>query len=179
LPRVVLHPWLLCEFSTKRFPVEITSRAFRACLGRRSLCAAGAWFTYVAAALDSRRKAYDGVSNLVEGLEAELALVSEWASGGENEKGYLKATRHQLMQAHPDRFNPSRMIFTFGKPTPDRPDKLAVREVHAPVIRPMVLLSHSIQHLFDYIDRYQVFVMGDVTTDQCWGSTPPRARPSN
>jgi hypothetical protein len=43
----------------------------------------------------------------------------------------------------------------------------------------MVLLSHSIQRLFDYIDRYQVFVMGDVTTYQCWGSTPPRARPSN
>jgi hypothetical protein len=60
---------------------------------------------------------YDGVSNLVEGLEAELTLVSEWAGGGETEKGYLKTTRHQLIQAHPDWFNPSRMIFTFGTPT--------------------------------------------------------------
>ncbi len=149
----------------KQLPDILTSATFWASIGTL-WAAAGAWFTYVAATLDSRRKTYDGVSNLVEGLEAELALVSEWAAGGENEMGYIKATRHQLVQVHPDWFNPSRMIFTFDTPTLSGLTNSPHVKSIGPVIRPMVVLNHSIRRFFDYIDRYQAFVMGDVATYQ-------------
>jgi hypothetical protein len=60
----------------KQLPDILTSTSFWASVGTL-WAAAGAWFTYVAAAIDSRRKTYEDVSNLVEGLEAEMRLVSE------------------------------------------------------------------------------------------------------
>jgi hypothetical protein len=53
------------------------------------LSAAGAWFTFAATALASRRETYRGIKNLLIGLSAELDLISQWASGGEGEKGYV------------------------------------------------------------------------------------------
>lgn len=157
---------LRCNQDMKQLPDILTSATFWASIGTL-WAAAGAWFTYVAASLDSRRKTYDGVSNLVEGLEAELALVSEWAAGTkEDEKGYLKATRGELIKARPDWFNPSRMIFTFGAPTLSGLTSSPYAKSMGPVINPMVRLSHSIRRFFDYIDRYQSFVMGDVDTFQ-------------
>lgn len=54
--------------------------------------ASGAWFTYVAAVVTSRQQTYEGILNLIEGLQAELALVSEWAAGDEGNQGYLSKT---------------------------------------------------------------------------------------
>jgi hypothetical protein len=45
--------------------------------------AVGRVVTYVAAAVASRQQTYEGILSLIEGLEAELTLVSEWAAGDE------------------------------------------------------------------------------------------------
>lgn len=149
----------------KQLPDILTSVTFWASIGTL-WAAAGAWFTYVAATLDSRRKAYDGVTNLVAGLEEELMLVSQWANGGEGSQGYLQATRGQLIKEHTDWFNPSRMIFTFDTPNLSTVTSSPYAKSMGSVIRPFVVLNHSIRRLFDYISRYQAFVMGDVALYQ-------------
>jgi hypothetical protein len=149
----------------KQLPDILTSAAFWASVGT-VWAAAGAWFTYVAAALDSRRKTYDGICNVIEGLEAELSLVSDWASGEEGSAGYVEATRAQLVQAHPDWFNPSRTVFTFSTPNLTSLTSSPYTKPMRGIMRPFVLLNHSIHRLFDYIGQYQAFVMGDVTLYQ-------------
>ena len=66
----------------RQLPDIMTSATFWASVGTL-WAAAGAWFAYVAAAVSSRQEAYQGVLNLIAGLEAELHLVSEWAAGDE------------------------------------------------------------------------------------------------
>jgi hypothetical protein len=72
----------------KQPPDILTSASFWASIAT-VWAASGAWFTYVAAAVASRQQTYEGILSLIEGLEAELALVSEWASGDEGSQGYL------------------------------------------------------------------------------------------
>jgi len=149
----------------KQLPDILTSATFWASIGTL-WAAAGAWFTYVATALDSRRKTYEDVSNLILGVEVELELVSEWARGGEEDQGYLRATRGQLIREHPDWFNPSRSIFTFDAPNLNRlTSSLHVKSM-ATVIRPLFRLSYSIRRLFDYLDKYQTVAMSDITLYQ-------------
>src|SRR5580700_5660216 len=82
------------------------------------LTAAGAWFTFAATALGSRRETYEGIRNLLVGLEAELDLISEWARGKEGDSGYvLPDDLRQLTKEQKDWFNPSRYIFTLETPT--------------------------------------------------------------
>jgi hypothetical protein len=124
--------------------------------------ASGAWFTYVAAAATSRQQVYEGILNLVEGLEAELVLVSEWAAGEEGNQGYVKKTRAQLVNEHPDWFNPSRAVFKFSTPTLNSLTTSPYAKSLTSIIHPFVMLNHSIRRLFENIDRYQAFVFGDV-----------------
>ena len=109
----------------------------------------------------SRQQTYEGILNLIEGLEAELALVSEWAAGGEGNQGYLRKTRTQLVQEHTDWFNPSRAVFTFSVPTIGNVTNSPYAKSLTPIVRPFVMLSHAIRRLFDSIERYQRFVFGD------------------
>src|SRR5580704_7691781 len=76
--------------------------------------AAGAWFTFVAAAHSSRR---NGIRNLLVGIKAELDFVKEWASGGEGSSGHLPADNPTLAKEHPEWSNPSRFIFAFETAT--------------------------------------------------------------
>src|SRR5260221_6342928 len=99
----------------KQLPDILTSASFWAQIATM-WAASGAWFTYVAAASASRQQTYEGILNVIEGLEAELALVSEWASGGEGSQGYVSKTRAELTREHTDWFNPSRAVFTFSAP---------------------------------------------------------------
>jgi hypothetical protein len=144
----------------RQLPDIMTSVTFWASVGTL-WAAAGAWFTYVTAALDSQRKTFEGVSNLIVGLEVELELASEWAVGGEG-KGYLPLTRGELITAHPDWFNPSRTVSTFDAPNLNSlTSSLHVKSM-ATVIRPLFRLSFSIRRLFDYVIKYQTFAMGDI-----------------
>jgi len=145
----------------KQLPDILTSATFWAQIA--TMCAAsGAWFTYVAAAFASRQQTYEGILNLIEGLEAELDLVSQWAAGDEGNQGYVSKTRAQLTQEHPDWFNPSRAVFKFNTPNLRNLTNSPYAKALTPIIRPFVMLNHSIRRVFENIDRYQAFVFGDV-----------------
>jgi hypothetical protein len=128
--------------------------------------AAGAWFTYVASAVASRQQTYEGILNQIEGLEAELALVSEWASGGDGDQGYPRKTRLELVREHPDWFNPSRAVFKFDTPTLNNLTNSQYASHLTPIVRPFVVLKHAIRRLFDNLERYQAFVFGDTAMYQ-------------
>ena len=123
--------------------------------------ASGAWFTYVAASVASRQQTYEGILNQIEGLEAELALVSEWAAGNDGNQGYVSKTRDQLTQERTDWFNPSRAVVKFDTPTLNNLTNSPYAKSLTPIVSPFVTLNHSIRRLFESIDRYQIFVFGD------------------
>jgi hypothetical protein len=124
--------------------------------------AAGAWFTYVGVVNDSRRKTHDGILNLIAGIEAELELISPWASGSEGEQGYLQSkSLAELILEHDDWANPGRLIFTFDTPTLSGfTNSRHMRDI-SQVVRPLVRLNHSIRRLLDYVSYQQKFVAGD------------------
>ena len=149
----------------KQLPDIVTSASFWASIATM-WAASGAWFTYVAAVITSRQQTYEAILNLIEGLEAELALVSEWAAGDEGNQGYLSRARAQLTIEHTDWFNPSRAIFKFSTPTLSNLTTSPYAKSLTPIVRPFVMLNHSIRRLFENIDRYQAFVFGDLTMYQ-------------
>ena len=149
----------------KQLPDILTSATFWASIATM-WAASGAWFTYVAAAVASRQQTYDGILNLIEGLEAELTLVSEWAAGDEGNSGYLSKTRAQLTLEHTDWFNPSLAVFKFSTPTLSNLTNSPYAKSLTPIVRPFVMLNHSIRRVFDHIDRYQAFVFGDTAMYQ-------------
>jgi len=145
----------------KQLPDISTSVAFWSSLAT-VWAASGAWFTYVAAAVDSRQKTYEGILSLIEGLEAELDLVSQWAAGDEGNQGYVSKTRAQLRKEHLDWFNPSRAVFKFSTPVLSNVTNSPYAKSLTRIIRPLVMLGHSIRRLFENIERYQAFVFGDI-----------------
>jgi len=154
----------------KQLPDILTSTAFWASIATLG-APSGAWFTYVAAEVASRQRTYEGILSLIEGLEEEFALVSQWASGEEGSQGYLQKSPANLAQEHPDWFNPSRAIFKFSTPMLSNLTSSPYASYLAPVIKPLVMLNHSIRRLFDNIDRYHMFVFGDTEKYQ---STLPK-----
>lgn len=149
----------------KQLPDILTSATFWAQIATM-WAASGAWFTYVAAAVASRQQTYEGIMNTIEGLEAELELVSQWASGEEGSQGYVSKPRAQLSVEHTDWFNPSRAVFTFRTPNLSNLTASPYASHMTPIVRPFVALNHSIRRLFDNIDRYQAFVFGDTNMYQ-------------
>lgn len=149
----------------KQLPDILTSATFWASIATM-WAASAAWFTYVAAAVASRQQTYEGILNLIEGLEAELALVSEWAAGDEGNQGYVSKTRAQLIVEHTDWFNPSLAMFKFGTPTLSNLTNSPYFKFLTPIVRPFVRLNHSIRRLFDHAERYHALVFGDVARYQ-------------
>jgi hypothetical protein len=150
----------------KQLPDILTSAEFWASIGTL-LSAAGAWFTFVGAARASRRQRYEGVLNLLAGIETELQLVEAWASGKEGDLGYLKCDDlRELTKNHPDWFNPSRLIFTFDVPTITSLTNSPYVSFLNPIVPALVRLSQSIHRLFDYLDNYNSFVASDPDTYQ-------------
>jgi hypothetical protein len=149
----------------KQLPDILTSANFWASVATM-WAASGAWFIYVAAALASRQQTYDGILSLVEGLSAELALVSEWAAGDEGNPGYLSKTRAALAVEQTSWFNPGRSVFTFSTPTLISLTNSPYAKFLTPIVGPFVMLSYSIRRIFDHIQRYQAFVFGDIAMYQ-------------
>jgi hypothetical protein len=149
----------------KQLPDILTSATFWASIATM-WAASAAWFTYVAAAVASRQQTYEGILNLIEGLEAELALVSQWAAGDDGNQGYLLKTRAQLVKEHRDWFNPSRSVFKFSTPVLNDVTNSLYAKFLTPIIRPLVMLNHSIRRVFENIDRYHAFVFGDIAKYQ-------------
>lgn len=126
--------------------------------------AAGAWFTFLLTARASRQQTYDGILNLITGIEAELSLVESWASGKEGDEGYLKRDDNPsaLAQRHPDWFNPSRHIYTFESPTLSNFTNSPFVAHLKPLVPVLVRLSNSIHRLFDFVTtKYNPFVASD------------------
>lgn len=145
----------------KQLPDVLTSANFWASVATM-WAAAGAWGTYAALEKATRKKKYEAITSLVEGLEAELALVSAWASGDEGSEGYPTKTRLQLIKEHPDWFNPSRMVFKFSTPRLNDVTNSPHVGSLGPVVRQLVTLNYAIRQLLDSIERLQAFVMGNV-----------------
>ncbi len=146
----------------KQLPDVLTSVAFWAAVGTL-WSAAGAWFTYVAATSSSRRQDYDGISNLISGIEAELDLVSEWAHGDEGDQGFLASkTRLELVKENPDWFNPSRMIFKFDTPALNSLTSSPFAKSAVSQLPSFVRLNLAIRRLLDYVDRLNAFALGDL-----------------
>jgi len=151
----------------KPLPDIVTSASFWAAIGTL-WGAAGAWFTFVLAAKSSRKQTHEGVLNLLSGIEAELDLVENWASGKEGEVGYLKCDdKKELAMKHPDWFYPSRHIYTFDSPTLNNFTNSPFMTHLRPVVPALVRLSYSIHRLFDYITtNYNPFVASDAGSYQ-------------
>jgi hypothetical protein len=153
------------SLAVKQLPDILTSTTFWASVATM-WAASGAWFTYVAALIVSKEQTYEAIQNLIEGLEVELALESEWAAGDDGNEGYLSKTIDQVANEHPDWFNPSRAIIKFDTPTLMNLTSSPYVRLLKPIIRPFVVLSYSIRRLFDTSERCQAFVFGDVAMYQ-------------
>jgi hypothetical protein len=123
------------------------------------LSAAGAWFTFAATVLTSRRETYQGIGNLLVGISAELDFISQWASGGEGETGYvLPEDLRTLTEEQKDWFNPSRYIFTLETPSLQNLTRSQYIRHLTPIVQPLVRLNYSFRRLFDFHADFRAFV---------------------
>ncbi|HLJ40963.1 MAG TPA: hypothetical protein VKT50_05705 [Candidatus Acidoferrales bacterium] len=146
----------------KPLPDVVTSASFWAAFATL-WGAAGAWFTFVLTAKSSRKQTYEGVMNLIAGIEAELRVVENWASGKEGDEGYLKTDDASVLaRKHPDWFNPSRHIYTFDSPTLNNFTNSPFVAHLMPLVPVLVRLSNSVHRLFDFVTtQYNPFVASD------------------
>lgn len=145
----------------KPLPDIITSASFWAAIATL-WGAAGAWFTFLLTTKASRKQTYEGVLNLIAGIEAELDLVESWARGKEGDVGYLECDERELVTKHPDWFYPSRHVYTFYSPTLSNFTASPFMRNLMPVVPTLVRLSYSIHRLFDYVTtNYNPFVASD------------------
>ena len=82
------------------------------------------------------------------------------------EQGLSFEDKVQLTHEHTDWFNPSRAVFKFSTPTLSNLTNSPYAKSLTPIVRPFVMLNHSIRRLFDSMERYQAFVFGDVAMYQ-------------
>lgn len=74
----------------------------------------------------------------------------------------MSKTRAQLRAEHLDWFNPSKSVFKFSTPVLNNVTNSPYARSLTPVVRPLVMLNHSIMRLFQNIERYHAFVFGDI-----------------
>lgn len=143
----------------KDLPSIETSVAFWASVATL-FSASGAWFTFLVFALKAANDTKEGVLNLIQGIEAEIALAEQWALG---EVGYPQSkTKEELRLEYPEWSNPSKQVYTFGTPTLSRVTSSPYM-LHLPpsVVNDLVRLNHSIRQLFDYLKFYAAYVFGN------------------
>jgi hypothetical protein len=146
----------------RQSPDILTSVTFWASVGTL-LSAAGAWFAYAGTARGSRKQNHEALTNLIAGVEAELALVSEFARGGEGDQGFLLSkTKKQLVDEHPDWFNPSRMTSKFETPMLSSMTSSPFAKSVGKRLPTFVLLNHAIRRLLEQVDRLNDFALGDL-----------------
>jgi|SRR5437762_3742389 len=117
--------------------------------------AAAAWFTYFGTVWRSRKDRDSALRTLLSGLNAELAVVNDWAGGSGS--GYPNQMEN-IQQEQPGWFVPSRLIFSFQCPLiHGLTNSPYIRELQ-PVVSDVVALSRSITKLFDYYGEYRIYV---------------------
>lgn len=76
--------------------------------------------------------------------------------------GYPQAkSRQQLIDEHPDWFNPKRMIFTFETPLLNSVTTSPYTRSVAKIMRPLVRLNLSTRRLLDYMAYHDTFVLSE------------------
>lgn len=142
----------------KPLPDILTSASFWASIAT-VWAASGAWFTFFNERRNSAQQRYEEIVNLIVGIEAELDLVSGWASGDEGDRGYLQSkTPPELTEEHPDWFNPSRQIFSFDTPSLQSFTRSAQLRQLSEIVRPLIQLNYSIHRIFDLHDELRTFI---------------------
>ena len=104
-------------FMIKDLPSIETSVAFWASVATL-FSASGAWFTFLVFALKAANDTKEGVLNLIQGIEAEIALAEQWALG---EVGYPQSkTKEELRQEYSGMEQPKQASLyfrdTYSKP---------------------------------------------------------------
>lgn len=121
--------------------------------------ASGAWFTFFFTVKTAKEQNHDSTVSLLSGLEAEMELISGWASGAEGEQGYSQnITTEKLIQDHQDWFNPSRQIYSFDAPSLQNFTTTTDLRRFAEIVQPLVALNHSIRRLFDLNHELRTYV---------------------
>jgi len=129
--------------------------------------ASGAWAAYVAATRESAKQDHRAVRNLIEGIQAELDLARDWASGKEGDPGYLSSkTREQLIEENPAWFYPSRMIFSFDTPALGTLTSSPNAKMAGKLLPDLVKLNYAIRCLLDYSARLNAFALADLALYQ-------------
>ena len=142
----------------QRLPDIATSAAFWASIATL-WAASGAWFTFFGTWIASRNQTFEGIENLLEGLNAELDMVRDWAGGQAGGRGYLASKSQQEWVAErPDWFNPSRQIFTVNTPTLNSVTTSGYLSHITPLVGPIVALNQALRRLFDSHLDYRTLV---------------------
>ncbi|MGI9100966.1 MAG: hypothetical protein ACR2IF_00850 [Terriglobales bacterium] len=141
----------------KRLPDVLTSVQYWASIAA-ILAAPGAWFTYYRARTESQAQTHDRVLNWISGIEAELDLLSLWARAPQGDCGYLASIpKEQYTRLQKDWFNPSRQIFTVNLPLLQSFTSFSELSRLAPLVRPLVMLNHSVRRIFDLHSELREF----------------------
>jgi hypothetical protein len=122
--------------------------------------AAAAWFTYFGTVWQNRKDRDGALRTLLSGLNAELAVVNDWAGGSGS--GYPNQMEN-IQQQQPGWFVPSRLIFSFQCPLiHGLTNSPYIRELQ-PIVADVVALSRSITRLFDCYGEYRTYVTSQPT----------------
>lgn len=122
------------------------------------LAVAFAWFAHVAAALESRKRLYRGVSNLLMGIQKEMKLIGLWAGDDEEGDGYLPTSRAEcFVEKLTDWGHPSRTIIHFDYPAIKNLTASEQVGFLAPIIDEFVILNYSIGRLYDLYEEYRQY----------------------
>lgn len=118
------------------------------------LAVAFAWFAHVVAALESRKRLYRGVSNLLMGIQKEIELIGHWAGDDEKEDGYLPKSRAEyFVEKLTSWGHPSRTIFHFDYPAIKNLTASEQVGFLAPIIEEFMKLNYSIGRLYDLYEE--------------------------
>lgn len=119
------------------------------------LAVAFAWFAHVAASLESRKRLYRGVSNLLMGIQKEMELIGHWAGDDEKGVGYLRATSkaEYFVEKLTNWGHPSRTIFHFDYPAIKNLTASEQVGFLAPIIDEFVKFNYSIGRLYDLYEE--------------------------
>jgi len=133
-----------------------------------------AWVTFAVSAHESRRTRFEGLRNLVAGLEKELELIKLWAGSEEEGDGYLAAKKAEdYFKEQPDWSNPSRVIFKFDYPAIKNLTASQYVASLGSIIDAFVALNYSIVRLYNFYEEYREYVMA---RPELYDSVQPKFR---
>ena len=121
-----------------------------------------AWFAFVTERREARRRTFESVKDIITGLEAEMALISLWASGKPDNPGYRPIAAEEYWKDERTRAewsDPERIIYPFDYPTVKSLTQSQHVRLLGPIIGEFVRLNYSIVRMFDFYAEYRRYVI--------------------